>query len=1267
MKVKWTEAQLSAINTTGRTLLVSAAAGSGKTATLTEKIIRALTSKENRSSLSRMLIVTFTRASAADVRAKISKALSKAIAENPTDTHLYNQMILLGSADISTIDSFCMKPIREHFSECGLPASFRIADEAELNPIKERVLSRLIDEFFVRYATSDDKDGIFDVLSNNAFADFFDGLSSSKSDAKFYEVILKLHENLLNYPEGIEMLKNQADSLYNAAQKRDILLCSHGLTVLRFLSELCISAKPFYENAIKALEQDDKGAKSYLPAFLVDYNFICDIDSYLKEGRKFEDYAARFRAYSRENLKGYAQPPENIVAIRDGRSVIIEAINDYKASFFSYTDDEIYADIARTADMCRVAYDFLTQYDKLLTQEKRERGIVDFTDNKRMLYSLLYDKDGELTPLAKDYASKYDIVFIDEYQDVDEIQDKIFAAIGTDHRFMVGDIKQSIYGFRGAEPTVFAGYRRQLPELFAHGLCDGGNSIFMSENFRCNLPIIKSANAVCSHIFQACPQTIGYTADDDLKFSKVIKNDSYVQPKVQFDVILPADKKKKDDADLQADLPGSDLPPEVVNLANRISELLRGDYRLESGERIKPSDITVLVRKRSAIPTVKDALISLNIPTEAAEIDNAEAGQDLLHSPQMIYLVNLLRVINNPSNDIPLLELLGKTPLLGGFELEEIVRLRNKKLNTNEDNVHGLYYSVKEYARSGTDPALAAKCRAFVEWLEGLRRLASTHSAEELLNVLRTDESCYCGTSDAFMYMYEKARTYRRSSFVGLYNFLAYFENLLTTEKHAVEVSSSDGGRVSVMTIHNSKGLEFPVCFIYSCGTAFSTKSTDADLIFLRELGISMTLFHRSDALGSGYKKNTLLRNIARKAIIMRDREAEMQSLYVAMTRAREYLFMSATPTKASKAFLGFDKGDRFRTLACSAYSTWILTGLEKCADSHEFCDVNYIQTEDVIPAESLPTLSFDDKNAFADSHFSRKYKSLAEMSVCVTDEEKFLRSLPTKAPASKIADDMLDRYVFFNDEMSLGNSYDSADVKDAEISFDDSGIDYKEKAAVLENLRLMQSSVDSEFDLLLMENSKASAAQKGTAAHAFLQFCDFEKFKALLYKSQDVLSAVNEEIERLCLEGFIDRRSADILDAQMLSSFFKSDFFGLVAAARSYQKELRFNRFVPLSTLTRNPATARVVGDRTLYIQGSIDLVLHTDGGEIILCDYKSDRITDMECAHPELLVKKFSERHSAQLKQYSKAVFDLYGKHPAKIFIYSLPLGEAVEIDIK
>ena len=1267
MKVKWTDAQDSAIRATGRTLLVSAAAGSGKTATLTEKIIRALTSKDNRSSLSRMLIVTFTKASAADVRAKISKALTAAIAENPGDTHLYNQMVLLGSADISTIDAFCMKPIREHFAECKLPASFRIADDAELAPIKERVLSNLIDEFFIKYAGQNDGESIFNVLNGNDFADLFDALSAAKSDAKFTEIMLKLHSDLLNYPEGLEILKNQAANLHHAADTRDIFLCPHGQTVLRLLEEFCDSALPFLTDAVNTLMLDEKGAKFYLPSFAYDLQFVNDISRFLKEKRPYSDFCAMLSAYKAVGLKAYKNAPENIAKLKDSRSVIVSALNEFRDNFFSFGEDEIYADLARTARMCEITYDFLTHYDKSLTEEKRNRGITDFTDNKRMLYSLLYDEAGNLTPLAKEYATKYDIVFIDEYQDVDEIQDKIFAAIGTDHRFMVGDIKQSIYGFRGAEPTVFAGYRRDLPDLDKHGFCKDGNSIFMSENFRCNQPIIKTANAVCSHVFHACPDSIGYTDGDDLRFSKVIKDSNYVQPKVQFDVIFAPDKKKDEESECDTpELERSTLPPEAVNLANRIAELLRGDYRLENGERIKPSDITVLVRKHSAIPDLKSALVAMNIPTEAAELDHAEAGQDLLHSAEMIYLVNLLRVINNPSSDIPLLEILGKTPLNGGFELEEIVNLRNKRLNENADSMQGLYYTVKQYAESGADPTLAAKCRDFVSWLEGLRELSVTHSAEELLRVIKTDKNCYCGSSDAFLYIYEKARTYRQSSFVGLYNFLNYFERHLITETKAVDVSSSDGGRVSIMTVHNSKGLEFPVCFLYNCGGAFSTKSAEKDLIFLRELGISLMLFHRVGKLGEGYKKNTLLRNIAKKAIILRDREAEMQNLYVAMTRAREYMFISASPTKASGALCGFDRGDRFRTLSCNSYAPWLITGLQKDVAAHDYCLIDYIDKDSILPAEPLSADSASLTATDLDDGFVSKYKDLASTASAQNNEEKFLRSLPTKVPASKLKDDMLDNYVFFESSVSSTEDIGLTQDEDAPIGADGSGIDYREKESILESLRLMKSSDVSDFDLLLDRNGKASAAQKGTAAHAFLQFCDFSRFTSSDFDGADLDTRVKEELARLCQLGFIDSESAGLLDITQLSAFFKSKFFKHVVCAHEYRRELRFNRFIPLSSLTKNPAIAAVVGDRTLYVQGSIDLVIHTADEKIILCDYKSDKVSDEERTSHALIAANMKRKHGAQLCQYSKAIFDLYGKYPEKIYIYSLPLGEAVEIDI-
>ena len=443
------------------------------------------------------------------------------------------------------------------------------------------------------------------------------------------------------------------------------------------------------------------------------------------------------------------------------------------------------------------------------------------------------------------------------------------------------------------------------------------------------------------------------------------------------------------------------------------------------------------------------------------------------------------------------------------------------------------------------------------------------------------------------------------------------------------------------MTFHGSKGLEFPVCFIYNCGARFGDLSVRGDLLFLRRLGASMMLFYRTGDLGEGFKKNTVLRNIAKYAITLAEREAEMQNLYVAMTRAREYLYISASPSQASMANVGFDKGDRFRTLYSSCYSAWILTGLEKASNINEFCDLEYKDAATVSPAEPLPLDYSTQTSPALDDEFCSRYRKLADMTVDATKEEKFLRSLPTKAPASKLADDMLDRYVFSCDTVPSSTDLGIQTDEDSDLPFSDSGLDYRARESVLENLRLMKSSDGSDFEHLLGENQRPTAAERGTAAHAFLQYCDLKKFISA-DENSDTDALVREEIARLTLLGFIEDGAGKMLDVSQLVAFFKSNFFKVVRDAVEYRRELRFNRFVPLASLTKNPAVAAVVGDRTLYVQGSIDLTLHTKDGGIILCDYKSDRITDEERASRALLASNMKRKHSAQLKQYSKAIFD-------------------------
>ena len=467
------------------------------------------------------------------------------------------------------------------------------------------------------------------------------------------------------------------------------------------------------------------------------------------------------------------------------------------------------------------------------------------------------------------------------------------------------------------------------------------------------------------------------------------------------------------------------------------------------------------------------------------------------------------------------------------------------------------------------------------------------------------------------------------------------------------------------MTIHASKGLEFPVCFIYGCGILFSSMSIRKDLLFTRELGVSMPLFYRTGKNGEGSKKETLLRTVAKLVITRSNSESEIQNLYVAMTRAREYLFISASPSDAALGRADFEAGDRYRTLACKCHASWLAAGYHKTASIQNYCDLNYIDSSSIkqdAPLARNYGVKPIDKNEMA---LIQHYKKLSDAPTKISDEEKFLRSLPTKAPASKLKENMLDRYVATESSLPDGAELGiSADDED-DIKLSDSGLDFREKESILENLRLMKSSDDSDFERLIGENKKLSAAQRGTMVHAFLQYCDFDKFISAS-PNADLFALVREEISRLILYKFIEPESETSLDVCQLVSFFKSQLFSLVKEATDYKRELRFNRFVPLSTLTSNPAVAKAVGDKSLYVQGSIDLVLHSKDGGIIICDYKSDRIPEELKADRDAIITLFRNSHGDQLKQYSQAIFELYGKFPEKIYIYSLRLGEAIEIKV-
>ena len=632
----WTTAQSAAMSTMGRTLLVSAAAGSGKTATLTERIIRRITDPNNPADLSRMLIVTFTRAAAAELRERISEALSKALAVNPGNRHLQRQYIGLGGAHISTIDAFCLEPVKTHFAEIGLPASFRIADDAELLPLSDRIMEELIEEFYLKYAVNPSDTAptsTFSLLHGNHFATLCDSMTPSKNDRDLIPTLREIYNQLLSFPEELERLRIEADRL-SAQADGDFFASDHGNLIHSWVKDFCRSSLPFYEEACELIASDDKATKSYLAAFENDRSFV----RRLAEQSTYDEMYLTMQAYVAQGLKGLTNAAPEFVTAKEWRTAYKKELEKLRDTYFAWSPEEIRRDMRRMSEMCRVLYDFLSTYDRRIAEEKHMRGICDFTDNRRYLLKMLRNADGTPSPLALAFREQYDEVYIDEYQDVDEMQDEIFRLVGGDHRFIVGDIKQSIYGFRGADSTVFARYREKLPKLPddpAAAPSTDGNSIFMSDNFRCDESVIRTTNAVCGHVFRACPDSIGYQSEDDLGFSKKPPHADYTPTPVQVHLLCNLSPKKKeegttDESTSDGALTGADA--EATHVANQIAELLRTGATLANGEPIKPSDIVILMRSRTSLGTYMEALTrmgaSVAVPSSAFSGDagGSESG-----------------------------------------------------------------------------------------------------------------------------------------------------------------------------------------------------------------------------------------------------------------------------------------------------------------------------------------------------------------------------------------------------------------------------------------------------------------------------------------------------------------------------------------------------------------------------------------------------------------------------------------------------------------
>ena len=1196
MARSWTDEQLCAIETRDKTLLVSAAAGSGKTATLTERVIRQLTDKTSPVDITSMLVVTFTKAAASELRAKIERALETAIRENPGDERLERQLYLIPSAKIRTIDSFCGDVLRANCDRVGIGAGYRIADTAECRLLATSIINSMIDAIYEGELAS--------VADAEEFELLAECLTDSKRTEELSEVLLFVYEKCESEEAGVESLlpligrydpdsfTTVDDSFYGAyLMKRVREMLDFYCHALARYEGLLSSGDAAEQKCAVAASEDLALVRSMLAA--KDYTAlsetISDITYVKMPSTKKDDKTALILDYT------------------ELRSMMKDDLKKY-AAFFLYTEQMWQELFAGLHARLNTLYRFLRHFDALFFEEKRRRSAFSYADVERLCYRCLI-KDGEPTDIAKNLASQFSYVYIDEYQDVNALQNRIFEAVSReDNRFMVGDIKQSIYGFRSARPEIFAGMRSAFPPLSADESCA---SLFMSRNFRCDRGIVDFVNGVFDNVFSMAGKTIGYTPSDRLVCGKIYEDG---EPLLRHPEVYMLDKPsaKSSEAD------GEDLSSaeaEARAIAEKIKELL-STGRLNSGEPVKPSDVAIILRNaKNRAPLYAEALQRLSIPAQISD------AKDFFLSPEVLLALCLLNSIDNPRRDIYLAGAMC-SPLFS-FTADDLYAIRSREGAVKDET---LYEALVAYVEANPEYEKGAR---FLDRLNYYRTIAEGIGVDALLYKLYRETGLLAlaasgGGKENLTVLYDYARSYEAGAFRGLYNFISFVNNLIDKKTTFDEPRASESTEaVRIVTCHASKGLEYPVVFLADAGNRITDMDSRTGLVYAGDFGISFRLRTPS---GLSTVDNPV-RDLINLYSYRKMYEEELRVLYVALTRAREQLYCVGTCPTTKRA----EYEIKIETLRdnLAPYTVQRLSSfLEIILAAGELVTPKALDTHAAEPeADATAEICSQDED------FNTKDADAVSIS---TDSE--LAAELTRRLSYKYPDPYSSR---LPEKMSVSKA--SPTVLDG----------VPDGAPIVVETEKKRRALPA-----FMEGRAADeSARRGIATHYFMQFCDLDRL---------VRDGGEAELSRLVADGYISERDRARVRLNEIELFRRSELLEKMRAADKLYRELRFNVRIPAERFTEDPEAVRAYRGREVLVQGVIDCIAIGADGSVLLVDYKTDRLTERELSDRSEAERTLRARHGVQLSYYAMAVESIFGTRPTSVEVYSLPLGDTVNVDI-
>lgn len=1219
MERKWTPAQKSAIDTRDCNVLVSAAAGSGKTAVLVERIISMITDPDKNIDIDRLVVVTFTKAAAAQMKDKIRKALDSMLDENPGDVNLLRQITLLNNAQITTIDSFCLWIIRNHFPEVNLDPGFRIMDEGEKKLIENDVLEDVLEEF---YAEADEE-----------FFNLVDAFGMGRDDSGLVSTIDKIYRFSRSNPWIDEwfdecMLVYDDETYDNPAIKE----------LYDSIKNVLLDYRDKY-NRLVDICSEPAGPAAYTGALqsdLLGINEMINSQNFGELGRRIRIFS--FEALSRKKDAG--ADPDIKEYVKGQRKLFKDYIGRLNDKIFLKDDEGIFSDMQGAGIQIRTLLKVAKVYAKRVSEVKREKGIIDFNDMEHLALSILVKKeDGKLvyTETADKLANRFEEILIDEYQDSNQLQEVILNAVSktrlsgeNNNIYMVGDVKQSIYKFRLACPELF------IEKYDTYGETGDNVRIELQKNFRSRENVLECANDVFSHIMNKNFSGIGY--DESVRLNAGFPYPEYSDSNYgdgankSTDVILISSENEEEATtrELEADRLAKLIEGIVasgVNVYDADKNIYRpAEYR----------DIVILTRSVTGwADTFADALMDRGIPAYT----DSSTGYFSVREIQVI--LSMLTIVDNPVQEISLAAAM--MSYFGGFTAAELGMVRKLGREYVDKNVHNnLYEHLKAVAVIGGEDKiqetdvkqLSGKCALFLAKLTLYRDKSSVEPLYDLCWEMIYDSGYYdyVGTMPAgaqrqanLNVLLERAAGYGKSSYSGLFNFLRYIERLKKFDEDFAEGAASldNENLVRIMSIHKSKGLEFPIVILAGAHKSINFMDATAPVLVDQNLGIAVDYVD----LKRRTKTLTIIKGAMARRIVRESIAEEERLLYVAMTRAREKLIITGVVKDADKTL------DKYRGRA----EQLAADGMLSFADSENIKNyLDMIMPVCLMDSDKLKG-SFNvmvdaGENSESDAFESEEMSDENKKAVA----DKDLMSQPEVSAGYPLLDE-LPEYV--PDDNAAGRMKLTVSQLKAMQAEDDSEenayMDESVKAALKKEECDETNSIIPKF--ISGEEVKLAANERGSAYHRVMECLD--------YSVSVNLDGVKADINRMLETGKMNKLQVKSVNPRDISTFVQSDIGKRAASAVNSGRARREQPFV-----------FEYEGQ---LIQGIIDMYFE-EYGELVLIDYKTDRV-DKSTAGEQELVK----RYAIQLDYYAKALAQLTGKCVKEKIIYSFALEKGIIVD--